>query len=458
MVLPRQGGAARRFDKLKALSQSRGSAARALSRSRRTGPVRATQSVILDANWRVAACHSRGEMSALGFTPVDPRRRAFLLLLVIYLGYLSLGLPDGTLGVTWPEMYPELGLPLGLAGTILTLGTVLTGLAAFSSGWIVGRFGTGPVVIVSGGLTATGLVLLSQAQGALWLYAAAVPLGLGAGAVDAALNGYVARHYRSRHMNWLHACWGIGATSGPIFIGWAIAGGHGWRGGYLVLGCIQFALAGLFLLTLRLWSVVPEITPEENRDGVPQAKPTLPAGSLAGWLSPLIFALYVAVEMTIGLWAGTVLVVRRGISPENAALGVAAFYGALTGGRILSGFVVERWGNRRMVDGGAVVAATGLVLFGFTANLPLAAAALMVTGLGLAPIYPGLMQEVPRRFAPEAVQTMIGRQSGGASFGAAVLPALAGLVAQHSLAAVTWLVLGVLVVMIACIRHLNRIS
>lgn len=401
-------------------------------------------------------------MGATGCLPkaflVDPRRRAFLLLLVIYLGYISLGLPDGTLGVTWPEMYPELRLPLGLAGTIITLGTVLTGIAAFSSGWIVGRFGTGPVVIVSGGLTATGMLLLSQAQGALWLYAAAVPLGLGAGAVDAALNGYVARHYRGRHMNWLHACWGIGATSGPLLIGWAIAGGHGWRGGYAVLGGIQFSLAGLFLLTLRLWSAVPELEAEKGRDGAVRQTPTLSANSLAGWLSPTIFALYVAVEMTIGLWAGTVLVVRRGFSPENAALCIAAFYGALTGGRILSGFVVERWGNRRMVDGGALIAAAGLTVFGFAANLPLAAAALMLTGMGLAPIYPGLMQEVPKRFAPQAVQTMIGRQSGGASFGAALLPALAGLVAQHSLTAVPWLVLGVLVVMVACIRYLNRIT
>lgn len=389
---------------------------------------------------------------------MDPRRRAFLLLLVIYLGYISLGLPDGTLGVTWPEMYPELRLPLGLAGTIITLGTVLTGIAAFSSGWIVGRFGTGPVVIVSGGLTATGMLLLSQAQGALWLYAAAVPLGLGAGAVDAALNGYVARHYRGRHMNWLHACWGIGATSGPLLIGWAIAGGHGWRGGYAVLGCIQFSLAGLFLLTLRLWSAVPELAPEKGHDGTVRQTPTLSANSFAGWLSPTIFALYVAVEMTIGLWAGTVLVVRRGFSPENAALCIAAFYGALTGGRILGGFVVERWGNRRMVNGGALIAAAGLTVFGFSANLPLAAAALVLTGTGLAPIYPGLMQEVPKRFAPHAVQTMIGRQSGGASFGAALLPALAGLVAQHSLTAVPWLVLGVLLAMVACIRHLNRIT
>jgi fucose permease len=406
----------------------------------------------------VTPCHPRQVLPASVLLAVDPRRRSIFLLLVIYLGFISLGLPDGTLGVTWPEMYPELGLPLGLAGTIITLGTALTSLAAFSSGWIVGRFGTGPVVMVSGGLTAAGMLLMSHAQGALWLYAAAVPLGLGAGAVDAALNGYVARHYRSRHMNWLHGCWGIGATSGPLLIGWAIAGGHGWRGGYLALASIQFALAGLFLVTLRLWSAVPEIAGNESHDGAARSRPLLSASSFAGRLSPLILAFYVAVEMTIGLWSGTVLVAGRGISPENAALCVAAFYGALTAGRFLAGFVVERWGNRRMVDAGAAMAVAGLAVFGFADHLPLAAAALVLTGLGLAPIYPGMMQEVPQRFAPEAVQTMIGRQSGAAYFGTAVLPALAGWVAQYSLAAVPWLVLGVLVAMIGCIRTLNRIS
>lgn len=388
---------------------------------------------------------------------VDPRRRSLLLLLIIYLGYISLGLPDGTLGVAWPAMYPELKLPLGLAGTILTIGTLLTGIAGFSSGWIIARWRTGPVVFASGLLTASGMLILSQAQGALWLYAAAIPLGLGAGAVDAGLNGYVARHYSGRHMNWLHACWGIGATSGPFVIGWALGSGHGWRGGYVLICSVQYGLALLFLLTLGLWSKVPE-RPAESHHGADGRAPDTPANSFAGWLSPVIFALYVAVESTIGLWAGTVLVVRRGFSPETAALCIAGFFGALTAGRIGVGFVVEHWGNRRVVSAGTWTAAAGLVGFTLAGNVPLAALALAVTGLGLAPVYPGLMHEVPRRFAPAAVQTIIGRQSGGASFGAAILPALAGALAQQSLVAVPWLVIGVLAILMASIRHLNRVT
>jgi MFS family permease len=388
---------------------------------------------------------------------VDPLRRSHLLLIIIYLGFISLGLPDGTLGVAWPAMYPELGLPLGLAGTIVTIGTVLTGISGFSSGWIIARWRTGPVMLVSGLLTASGMLMLSWAPGAFWIYAAAVPLGLGAGAVDAGLNGYVARHYRGRHMNWLHACWGIGATSGPFIIGWSLGAGHGWRGGYLAISLAQFGLSLLFLLTLGLWSKVPERSPEAHAaegGGIP----VMPANSFAGWLSPVIFALYVAVEFTVGIWAGTVLVVRRGLSPEAAALCVAGFYGALTATRIGVGFVVERWGNRRVVGGGLWLAAIGLLLFAFATNATVATVALALTGIGLAPAYPGLMHEVPRRFAPEAVQTVIGRQSGGASLGAAVLPALAGWLAQQSLSAVPWLVLGVLLVLMAAIRLLNRLT
>lgn len=397
-------------------------------------------------------------MSPLPGVVLNNERRSILLLLIIYLGFISLGLPDGALGVAWPAVYPELKLPLGLAGLITTIGTLITGIAGFSSGWIIARWRTGPTVFVSGILTASGLLIVSQAQGAGMLYTAAIPLGLGAGAVDAGLNGFVARHYSGRHMNWLHACWGIGATCGPLFMGWALATGQGWRGGYLILGCIQLALAALFLFTLKLWATVAERPPEKTHDSASLRPPTMAAASFAGWLSPVIFALYVAIESTLGLWTGTVLVVRRGFSPETAALCVAGFYGALTIGRILVGFVVEHWGNRRVVTGGMLLAAAGLIVFALGGSGPAVVTALVLTGLGLAPVYPCLMHEVPRRFAPAAVQTIIGRQSGGASFGAAVLPALAGALAQQTLAAVPWLALGVLLLLMACIRHLNRIT
>lgn len=392
---------------------------------------------------------------------VKAARASFFLLVIIYLGFTSLGLPDGTLGVAWPPMHTELGLPIGVAGTIVIVATLLTGLSGFSSGRIIARWKTGPVVLVSCVLTGGALMLISQAQGLAWLLVAAVPLGLGAGAVDAGLNGYVARHYSGRHMNWLHACWGIGATGGPLIMAAALAGGNGgWRNGYFAIGGVQLSLAAVFLLTLGWWSRVPERTAaaaaaahhEEGRI------PTLGANSPAGWLSATIFAIYVAVEMTAGVWAGSILVVARGFSQETAGVCTAAYYGAITGGRILVGFVVERFGNRRLIIGGTLLALAGAGLFAFAATPLIAGGALVLLGLGFAPVYPCLMHEVPRRFAPEAVQTVIGRQSGAASLGAAFLPAVAGWQAEWSLESVAWTVMGGVLVLAGCIRKLDRMT
>lgn len=391
---------------------------------------------------------------------MNSRRSGLLLLAVIYAGFISLGLPDGTLGVAWPEAYPELALPVGMAGTLMTIITSLAAFSGFVSGRVIARFKTGPVVLVSCLLTGGALVALSEARGLLWLYGAGIPLGLGAGAVDAGLNGFVARHYSGRHMNWLHACWGIGATCGPLVMGWAIAAGHGWRGGYATLGVMQLALAAVFLVTLPRWASAPApVVLTGNESGSlssPRALHT--AGSLVGWLSPAIFAVYVAAEMTVGVWAGTILVVARGFTAEVAAIGTAVYFGTITIGRITTGFVVARWGNRRCVNVGAGLALLGAVGFAAAATVPVALGSLALLGLGFAPIYPCLMHEVPRRFVPEAVQTVIGRQSGGAYVGAAFVPAAAGALAGWSLAAIPWLVSAVVAVMIAGVRELDRRS
>ena len=377
------------------------------------------------------------------------------LIVIIYLGFISLGLPDGTLGVAWPSVYPELRLPVGLAGALMTVGTLLTATAGFSSGWVIGRFRTVPVLLVSCVLTGGAMLLLARAQNLWWLFGAVVPLGLGAGAVDAGLNGYVARHYSGRHMNWLHACWGIGATTGPLLMGQALASTHGWRGGYLLIGSIQLGLAGLFFATLRWWERVPErslamqVSREANR-------PTLGANSAEGWVSAAIFVFYTGAELTIGLWAGTILVVLRGLPAEIAAFWVAGYFGAITGGRIAVGFLVDRWGNRRLMRGGLALAFAGLVGFALGGDGPATALALACIGLGFAPVYPGLMHEVPRRFAPEAVQTVSGRQSGAGALGAAVFPAIAGALARDALGAVPWLGCGLAVALVGALGWLDR--
>ena len=391
-----------------------------------------------------------------------PRRASIFLLPIIYLGYISLGLPDGTLGVAWPQMHRLLDLPLGLAGTLGLVITALAGTSAFFSGSILQRFGTGPVVFVSCVLTGSGLLLISQAQGLGLMLLASLPLGLGAGAVDIGLNGYVARHYSSRHMNWLHACWGIGATCGPLFMTYALGTALGWRLGYAGIAAVQLTLALLFLLTLRLWDIPPATAadqPAATTGTEPAGHATTPAHSEAGWLSAAVFTLYVGTEATAGLWAATVLVVSRGLPQATAGLCATAFYASITGGRILSGFVADRWGNRRLVTLGLTLALAGALLFTQAATSGLALAALILLGLGFAPVYPCMMHEVPKRFAPEAVLKVIGRQSFASYIGGAGLPAAAGWVAsQLSPEGIVWIVVAGTLALIGTIHRLNRIT
>jgi fucose permease len=307
-------------------------------------------------------------------------------------------------------------------------------------------------------LTGSALMTVSYAQGLAWLLVAAVPLGFGAGAVDAGLNGYVAKHYSGRHMNWLHACWGIGATCGPLVMARALGSGSGWRGGYFALGTVQLSLAVLFLVTLRLWSLVPERVAPAHGDAAAGRAPSAAANSPAGWLSVGIFATYVAVEMTMGLWAGSILVESRGIAQRNAALCAAAFYASITLGRIGVGFVVDRWGNRRLISIGVALALIGGAVFAFATTTSVAAVSLVLLGAGLAPIYPCLMHEVPRRFTPEAVQVVIGRQSGAAAIGGATLPALAGSIAEFSLEGIAWTVIAFIIGLLLALRRLDRIT
>lgn len=388
---------------------------------------------------------------------MSPARASISLLIVIYLAFISLGLPDGTLGVAWPKMRESLALPIGLAGVLMFVVTVLSGISSFTSGRVLSRFGTGPVVLASGLATGCALIIVSQAGSLPWLLLAAVPLGFGAGAVDAGLNGFVARHYSGRHMNWLHACWGIGATCGPLIMAYAADAPIGWRGGYLIIGSVQLTLALMFVFSLSLWNAVPTRPHGEDEPHV-RNPPTLGTKSTAAWLSGVIFMLYVAAEGTVGLWAASILVESRGIGLREAGQCVTAYYGSITLGRILVGFAVDRMGNRRMVRAGVVIALSGLLAFTFSSHPLGMAIGLVLAGLGFAPVYPGLIHEVPRRFAPEAVQTVIGRQVSGAYIGMATLAPLAGVVANVSLESIPYVLLAIVGVLIASVLWLDRLT
>jgi len=361
---------------------------------------------------------------------------SWLLVAVVYAAFVSLGLPDGAGGVAWPAMRATLGQPLEALGLVSLVGTIGSALSGFASGHVLARLGTARVVLVSGLLTGFALVGYGLAPGYLFVVLLALPLGFGAGSVDAGLNHYAAERWSSRRMNWLHASWGIGATLGPLAMTAAIAGasgGEGWRTGYLAIGGAQLALAFVFLLTLGLWDRAPAAAHGAGGGGVPGAARKLVPGTrgarLAGLLAPASYALYAGCEFGVGSWAASVMRDGRGFDAAVAGSIVALYYGAITAGRVVSGLFADRVGNRRMVRLGLGTAAFGVALFSLPLGPGAAAAGLALAGFGYAPVYPCLMHETPRRFDPETTRKVVGRQVASAYLGGMVLPPALGLAA-----------------------------
>ncbi len=383
---------------------------------------------------------------------------SIFLLGLIYLSFISLGLPDGVLGVAWPAIRHDFGQPLAAVGAIAITLTICSVAASVWSGGLAKRLGTGRVVAASCLMTGLALLGFSFAPGFGWLVALAIPLGLGAGAVDACLNHFVAAHCSPRHMNWLHGFWGVGATIGPLIMGVALGGTAGWQGGARTIGLVQLALAGVLLLSLGLWRSAGEASPQ-SAHGVDRLA-FKPVRTLSLWLAPLTFLLYVAAEMATGLWAASILVTERHFEPATAGLWVSVFFGSLTAGRFGVGLFANRLGNRRLVRWGSGVASCGAAVFAFDGlPAPLSLAGLVLTGLGCAPVFPSLMHETTRRFPPDVARRVIGRQMGFASVGSSVMPAACGLLA-------TWAGLGVVMPVVVLLflslllatELLNRLS
>ncbi len=362
------------------------------------------------------------------------RATHLLLLALIYLAFISLGLPDGVLGVAWPEMRSGFGQSLQAAGLLTMTLTACSAVSGFASGFVLARLGTGKVVAISGFMTGLALLGFALAPSFHWIILLVVPLGLGAGSVDAGLNHFVARHYSARHMNWLHGCWGIGATLGPLVMGAALAARWGWQGGYVVIAVMQLLLALFFLRHLRLWDSEPAqpqatTTTATDADASP---PPPPAPAWAVWLAPALYLVYTSVEVGTGLWAASILVDGRGMEPSQAGMWVAGFFGAIMLGRFLVGLVAHLLGNRLLVRAGIVLAMVGAVVFAIPALPDLFhLAGLVLLGLGCAPIYPSLMHEATKRFDPATARTVIGRQVAFAYLGCALGPAGLGLLGGY---------------------------
>ena len=349
-----------------------------------------------------------------------------LLLPLIYLSFISLGLPDALLGSAWPSMYTELNVPLSSAGLISMIIAAGTVVSSLMSERLTRRFGPGKVTAFSVGLTAVSLGGFAL-SGSYWqLCLLAVPYGLGAGSVDACLNNFVALHYASRHMSWLHCMWGIGASVGPHIMGRAITAGQSWHAGYGYIAVLQIVLTFVLLMSLPKW--------KQPTDSGAQSRPMEPvtlrqALFIRGVREVLTcFFYYCALEQTAGLWASSYLVLKNGLPAEKAASLAALYYMGLTVGRALSGFLTLRLDDRAMVRTGFVLILLGVVCVPLGGGATLAG--LVILGLGSAPIYPCLIHSTPGFFGAGNSQAIIGMQMASAYVGTCLMPPLFGLIAQ----------------------------
>ncbi|AIZ14826.1 sugar MFS transporter [Bifidobacterium catenulatum] len=364
-----------------------------------------------------------------------------LLLAVIYVAFVSLGLPDAVLGAAWPTMSVDLGAPISWAGGISMTISAGTIVSALLSDRMTLRFGAGKVTAVSVALTALALFGFSVAPNYWVLILLAIPYGLGAGGVDAALNNYVAIHYESRHMSWLHAMWGIGALTGPYVMGFALGAGQGWPWGYRYISILQVALTAILIFSLPLWkkrseAKMGEVSGESNgtaKDGT--RKPLGVRGVLAirGAKEILVmFFCYCALESTAMLWGSSYMALGKGVDKTTAAMWASLFCIGITVGRLASGFLTMKCNDPTMIRLGQAFVLTGIV----SMLLPLpynigTIVGLMIIGLGCAPIYPCVIHSTPAYFGEDKSQAIVGMQMACAYVGSMCMPPVFGLIAQH---------------------------
>lgn len=354
-----------------------------------------------------------------------------LLLPIIYLAFISLGLPDSLLGSAWPVMQAELEVPLSYAGIITMIIAGCTIVSSLLADRMLRRFGTGMVTAVSVALTAVALFGFSVSASFPMLCLFALPYGLGAGAVDAALNNYVALHYSSRHMSWLHAFWGVGVTISPNIMSFCLTHQWGWSAGYRTVSILQAVLVAILFLSLPLWRR------QARADGKQAENPTVKVLTipqvlkLKGALYVLLaFFGYCALETTAGFWAASYLVEYRHIEAETAAMFAGLFYIGITVGRFLNGFAAEKFGDRSMIRFGILTMLLGILLILLPVDF-LALVGLVIVGFGCAPVYPCIIHSTPTNFGAENSQSMVGVQMACAYVGTTLMPPLFGLIAQY---------------------------
>lgn len=379
-----------------------------------------------------------------------------LLLAIIYIAFISLGLPDALLGSAWPSMHEQLNVPVSYAGIISMIISAGTIISSLLSDQMTRKLGTGKVTAISVALTALSLLGFSLSRSFFLLCVIALPYGLGAGAVDAALNNYVALHYKARHMSWLHCFWGIGATVGPYIMGACLTGGLAWFGGYRIIAILQMVLTAILFLSLPLWNKKEQA---EEREEDKESRGMFRLLKLPGVKEVLIsFFCYCAVEQTTGLWGASYMVMERGMSAERAAAWASLFYLGITVGRFACGFIAMKLNDKTMIRLGQGIILTGILLLILPFGNLIMCIGLIMIGLGCAPIYPSLIHETPSNFGAGLSQALIGMQMAFAYVGTTLMPPLFGALSDIvGIRLYPFYLLVIAVLMIWMVEKLNRV-
>lgn len=378
------------------------------------------------------------------------------LLALAYFGFISLGLPDGLLGVAWPSMARDFGVPLDALGLLTVAGMIGYFTSSVATGFLLGRLGVGRLLAISTALASLALTGYLSVPVMVLAVVCALVLSLGSGAIDAGLNAYAATEFGPRHMNWLHAFFGLGVAIGPLIMTIVLETGLSWRWGYGIVAVFQACLAGAFALTVRLWA-----RPVEDRAPVEAAMAAHTLRIPAVWLGIGAFVCYVAIEAAAGLWAYTVLTQGRGMSSRNAGLIVSAYWGALFVGRVIFGWVSERITSHRVLLGALIGMAVGAALIALPAPAWVASAGLVVLGFFAAPVFPLLTLTTADRVGAAHADRAIGLQIGASGVGGALVPAIVGVLlnrAGFGLLGPVLLVLSVLLVALYLVASRPRVA
>ncbi len=358
-------------------------------------------------------------------------------LIIVYLAFISLGLPDAMLGSAWPIMEQDLNVPLGAAGFLFMITAGSTILSSLFSGKLIDRFGTGKITLFSCIMTAIALLGFSFAPTIFVIIPFAVLLGLGAGAVDSGLNNYVAKYYEVHHMNWLHSFWGVGAMGGPLLMSMYITHNNSWRSGYKAVSFLQMILIIILFLSLPMWKKIAKIKENEKEKTITKLDKLVVQEEKARNVfrikgvkdSFITFLFYCATEATVGLWGASYLVGVRNFMPEVAAKTVSFYYGGIMIGRMLSGLISMKVSNEKLIKTAQIVSLSGVLVLLLPVGDVVAQISFVVIGFGLAPIFPGLIHETPKRFGKENSAKIIGYQMAMAYTGTTFLPPLFGVFA-----------------------------